>query len=44
MIDQALGQVRFGKGRKSRWVLGIIFGVDSKSQDQVWRVMLEYEF
>jgi hypothetical protein len=40
----ALGQVRFGKGRKLRWELGVIFGVDSTSPDQVWRAMLEYEF
>ena len=40
----ALGQVRFGKGRKLRWELGVILGVDSKSPDQVWRAMLEYEF
>lgn len=40
----ALGQVRFGKGRKLRWELGIIIGVDKDSQNQVWRAILEYEF
>ena len=40
----ALGQFRFGKGRKLRWELGIIIGVDKDSPDQVWRAMLEYEF
>jgi hypothetical protein len=40
----ALGSVRFNKGRKLRWELGVILGVESKSPDQVLRAMLEYEF
>jgi hypothetical protein len=40
----ALGAVRFSKGRKLRWELGLIFGLDSESPDQAVRAMLEYEF
>jgi hypothetical protein len=40
----ALGNIRFGKGRKLRWEFGIIFGLDSESPDQTYRAMLEFEF
>lgn len=40
----ALGSARFGAGRKLRWELGVILGVNSTSPDQIWRAMLEYEF
>ncbi|KPK27158.1 MAG: hypothetical protein AMJ66_11395 [Betaproteobacteria bacterium SG8_40] len=40
----AVGSARMGEGRKLLWELGIIFGVDSDSPDQIYRVMLEYEF
>jgi hypothetical protein len=40
----AVGSARFGAGRKLRWELGLILGIDSESPDQVWREMLEYEF
>lgn len=39
-----VGQIRFGQGRKLRWELGVLFGVDRESPDQVLRAMLEYEF
>ena len=39
-----LGQFRFGAGRKLLWELGVIFGLDSESPDQTYRLMLEYEF
>ncbi len=40
----ALGAVRFAEGRKLRWELGLIFGLDSESPDQTLRAMLEFEF
>jgi hypothetical protein len=40
----ALGDVRFTKGRKLHWELGLIVGLDSDSPDQMYRGLLEYEF
>jgi hypothetical protein len=39
----ALGMTRFGR-QKVKWELGPIFGIDSKSPDVTWRILLEYEF
>lgn len=39
----ALGMARLGR-RKLKWELGPIFGIDSKTPDLTWRMLLEYEF
>jgi len=39
----ALGMARFGR-QKLKWELGPIFGIDSKTPDLTWRMLLEYEF
>ena len=39
-----LGQIRLGKGKKLRWELGVILGLDTDSPDATYRGMLEYEF
>jgi hypothetical protein len=38
-----LGMFRFGR-QKLKWELGMLFGVDSKTPDKTYRVLLEYEF
>lgn len=40
----ALGDLRFARGRKLHWELGLIFGLDSDSPDQTLRALLEFEF
>ena len=39
----ALGMNRVGQ-QKLNWELGPIFGIDSKTPDLTWRMLLEYEF
>ena len=39
----ALGMARFGL-QKLRWEIGSVFGIDSKTPDLTWRMLLEYEF
>jgi hypothetical protein len=39
----ALGMIRSGR-QKVKWELGPMFGVDSKTPDLTWRMLLEYEF
>jgi hypothetical protein len=39
-----VGQFRLGAGKKLRWELGVIFGLDSTSPNEAYRAMLEYEF
>jgi len=39
----ALGMARLGR-QKVKWELGPIFGIDSKTPDLTWRMLLEYEF
>lgn len=38
------GTRRFSEGRKLHWELGVIMGLDKKSPDQSWKLVLEYEF
>lgn len=38
-----LGMFRIGR-QKLKWELGVLFGVDSKTPDKTYRVLLEYEF
>ncbi len=40
----ALGDIRFGKGRKLKWEIGAIIGLDSKTPDTTWRFLTEFEF
>jgi hypothetical protein len=39
----ALGMTRMGR-QKMKWEFGPIFGIDSKTPDLTWRMLLEYEF
>jgi hypothetical protein len=39
----ALGMTRLGR-QKMKWEFGPIFGIDSKTPDLTWRMLLEYEF
>jgi len=39
----ALGMTRLGR-QKVKWEAGPIFGIDSKTPDLTWRILLEYEF
>jgi hypothetical protein len=39
-----VGELRMGSGRKLRWELGAILGLDSSSPNAVFRCMFEYEF
>lgn len=38
------GNWRTGVRRNLHWEAGLIFGLDSKSPDQTWRFLFEYEF
>lgn len=38
------GSWRTGVRRSVHWEAGLIFGLDSRSPDQTWRVLFEYEF
>ncbi len=40
----ALGELRFGKGRKLKWEMGAIIGLDAKTPDTTWRFLTEFEF
>lgn len=39
-----MGDVRLGKAKKLHWELGAIIGLDSKTPDNTWRVLTEFEF
>ncbi len=39
-----MGTHRFGLGKKLHWELGVLFGLDNKSPDRSWKLLLEYEF
>ena len=39
-----LGTANFGAGQSLHWEAGVIFGTDSKSADNTFRFLLEYEF
>lgn len=39
----ALGMTRLGR-QKVKWEVGPLFGIDSKTPDLTWRILLEYEF
>lgn len=39
-----MGRWPFGGGRQLRWESGLIIGLDSKTPDQTFRMLLEYEF
>lgn len=39
----AVGMTRFGQ-EQLKWELGPLFGIDSKTPDVTWRILLEYEF
>jgi hypothetical protein len=38
------GTPRLAHGKKLKWELGVIWGIDSDSADQTYRALLEYEF
>lgn len=38
------GVKRLGTGKKLKWEVGVILGMDKDSSDQTWRSLLEYEF
>ena len=40
----AMGDVRFGGGRKLHWETGVLFGLSNKTPDAVLRLLAEYEF
>ncbi len=40
----ALGDIRFGKGKKLHWEIGAILGLDSKTPNTTWRLLTEFEF
>ncbi len=40
----ALGELRFGKGKKLKWEAGAIIGLDAKTPDTTWRFLTEFEF
>jgi hypothetical protein len=39
-----MGDVRLGRAKKLHWELGAIIGLDSKTPDNTWRVLTEFEF
>ncbi|WP_438969893.1 hypothetical protein [Methylophaga sp.] len=40
----ALGDIRFGAGKKLHWETGMLLGLDAKTPDITFRVLTEYEF
>lgn len=40
----AMGDVRFGGGKKLHWETGVLFGLSKKTPDAVLRLLAEYEF
>jgi hypothetical protein len=40
----AMGELRFGGGRKFHWETGVLFGLSNKTPDAVLRLLAEYEF
>jgi len=39
-----MGDVRLGAGKKIHWEAGAIIGLDSKSPNNTWRLLTEFEF
>jgi hypothetical protein len=39
-----MGDVRMGTGKKLHWEAGAIIGLDSKTPDNTWRLLTEFEF
>ncbi|MFW5451787.1 MAG: hypothetical protein ACKE9I_09320 [Methylophagaceae bacterium] len=39
-----LGDINLGTGKKLHWELGAIIGLDSKTPDNTWRLLTEFEF
>jgi len=39
-----MGDIRVGSGKKLHWETGAIIGLDSKTPDNTWRFLMEYEF
>lgn len=39
-----MGDVRMGRGKKLHWEVGSIIGLDSKTPDNTWRLLMEFEF
>ena len=39
-----MGDIRFGAGKKLHWEAGAIIGLDSKTADNTWRLLTEFEF
>ena len=39
-----MGDVRIGSGKKLHWEAGVIIGLDSKTPDNTWRLLTEFEF
>ncbi len=40
----AMGDVRFGAGKKLHWESGVLFGLSKKTPDAILRILAEYEF
>lgn len=40
----AMGDVRFGAGKKLHWESGVLFGLSKKTPDTILRLLAEYEF
>ncbi|MEC9313992.1 MAG: hypothetical protein VYB22_03835 [Pseudomonadota bacterium] len=40
----AMGDVRFGAGKKLHWESGVLFGLSKKTPDAIIRLLAEYEF
>ncbi|PHS69039.1 MAG: hypothetical protein COB23_07960 [Methylophaga sp.] len=39
-----MGDIRMGRGKKLHWEVGAIIGLDSKTPDNTWRLLTEFEF
>jgi len=39
-----MGDIKFAAGKNLHWETGVIFGLDSKTPDQTWRLLSEFEF
>lgn len=39
-----MGDIRMGTGKKLHWEAGAIIGLDSKTPDNTWRLLTEFEF
>ncbi len=40
----AMGDMRFGAGKKLHWETGVLFGLSKKTPDTILRLLAEYEF